>query len=87
MAASVATYCPSRLVELSKSKSTQPKFARRWATLYLFVVSVSHVPMNVEYPAAVCFQGPARRPIAHLGARDESQVDAVGDPDGAVNPD
>ena len=32
-AATVATYCPSREVEYSKSKSTQPRFTRRWATL------------------------------------------------------
>ena len=37
MAATVAAYCPSRVVEHPKSKSTQPKFAssRRWATLYI----------------------------------------------------
>ena len=34
VAATVTTYCPSRVVEDSKSKSNQPRFARRWATLY-----------------------------------------------------
>ena len=34
MAATVATCCPSRVVEHPKSKSTQPRFARRSATLY-----------------------------------------------------
>ena len=33
-AATVATYCPSRMVEHPKSKSTQPRFATRWVTLY-----------------------------------------------------
>ena len=33
-AATAATYCPSRVVEHPKSKSTQPRFARRWVTLY-----------------------------------------------------
>ena len=56
--------------------------------MYLFVlVGVSHVPVNVEYPTTLRFQRSARRPVAHLGARDEAQVDAVGDSDGAVNPD
>ena len=33
-AATVATYCPSKPGELPKSKSTQPRFASRWVTLY-----------------------------------------------------
>ena len=33
-ATTVATYCPSRMVEHPKSKSTQPRFASRWVTLY-----------------------------------------------------
>ena len=38
MAATVAAYCPSRVVE---SKSTQPRFARRWATLYKHLLLLS----------------------------------------------
>ena len=34
VAATVATYCPSRIVEHSKSKSTKPRFATRCVTLY-----------------------------------------------------
>ena len=33
VAAIVATYCPSRMVEHSRSKSTQPRFATSWVTL------------------------------------------------------
>ena len=33
-AATVATYCPSRMVELPKSKSTQPRYATARVTLY-----------------------------------------------------
>ena len=33
-AAPVDTFCPSRMVEHPKSKSTQPRFVRRWDTLY-----------------------------------------------------
>ena len=34
-AATVATYCPSRMVEHPKS---QPRFATRWVTLYVFCI-------------------------------------------------
>ena len=33
-AATVATYCPSRMVEHPKSKSTQPRFSTTRVTLY-----------------------------------------------------
>ena len=33
LAATVATYCPIRMVEHPKSKSTQPRFATRWGNL------------------------------------------------------
>ena len=33
-AATVATYCPSRMVEPPKSKSTQPRYATTRVTLY-----------------------------------------------------
>ena len=33
-AATVATYCPNRMVEHPKSKSTQPRFSTRCDTLY-----------------------------------------------------
>ena len=35
LAIAVAIFCPSRMVEHPKSKSTQPRFVRRWDTLYL----------------------------------------------------
>ena len=38
VAATVATYCPSRMVEHPKSKSTQPRFATRCVTLYLNLI-------------------------------------------------
>ena len=33
-AATVATYCTSRMVEHPKSKSTQPRSSRTWDALY-----------------------------------------------------
>ena len=43
MAATVATLCPSRVVEHSKSKSTQPRFAKRWARATLEICyNLSH---------------------------------------------
>ena len=35
VAATVDTYCPSSMVEHPKSKSTKPRFATRWLTLYV----------------------------------------------------
>ena len=37
VAANVAAYCQSWMVEQPKSKSTQPRFATRWVTLYMVV--------------------------------------------------
>ena len=34
-AATVATYCPSRMVELPKSKETQPRYSTTRVTLYM----------------------------------------------------
>ena len=45
MAATVATYCPSRMVEHPKSKSTQPRFATRWVTLYMMSAKFSDFPV------------------------------------------
>ena len=50
----VATYCPSRMVEHPISKSTKPRFATRWVTLYInvlerrviFPVFPRDIPMN-----------------------------------------
>ena len=55
------------------------------AHLSQLLVAVTGVPVNVEYPAGVLPQRPARRAVAHLGARDEAQVDPVGDPGGSVS--
>ena len=44
MAAAVATYCPSRVVEHPKSKSTKPRFASRRVTLY----NVTHCRYSKE---------------------------------------
>ena len=54
--------------------------------LFFFDVCVNDVPVNVENPARGRSQRPARRPVAHLRARDETKVDPVGDSDGAVSP-
>ena len=43
MAATVATYFPGRVMEHPKSKSTQPRSARRWATLYVYCLYITHV--------------------------------------------
>ena len=37
-AATVATYCPSRMVEHPKSKSTQPRYSTTRVTLYAHIV-------------------------------------------------
>ena len=37
-AATVATYCPSRVVEHPKSKSTKPRYATRCVTLYMLLI-------------------------------------------------
>ena len=53
MAVTVANYCPSRMVEHPKSKSTQPRFATRWVTLY--VSSFAHCVSNVRCGAEQFF--------------------------------
>ena len=44
-AATVATYCPSRMVEPPKSKSTQPRYATTRVTLYW----VTHLVANLGW--------------------------------------
>ena len=40
-AATVATYCPNRMVEHPKSKSTQPRYSTTRVTLYCHVSSLT----------------------------------------------
>ena len=60
MAATVATYCPSRMVKHSKSKSTQPRFATRWVTLYnssLDVLEAVEAGALLEHARRVLHEG------------------------------
>ena len=54
VAATVATYCPSRMVEHPKSKSTQPRFATRCVTLYrgrkMQIFSLIHANLESQIP-------------------------------------
>ena len=36
LAVTADSYCPCRLVEHLRSKTTQPRFARKWDTLYKY---------------------------------------------------
>ena len=50
-AATVATYCPSRVVEHPKSKSTQPRYSTTRVTLYYQarLYRVTHLLANLSW--------------------------------------
>ena len=45
----------SKMVDHSKSKSTQPRFARRWVTLYVIFTLFDFLFIGLGHLATVCF--------------------------------
>ena len=73
-AAAVDTFCPSRTFEHSKSKSTQPRFKDRCATLYLFEINATNIKRFFSSPSVPkdrrCRVGhPLRQAGAHSQVR------------------
>ena len=60
-AATVATYCPSRMVELPKSKSTQPRYSTTRVTLYVRPLYLSLSQEKGNLPPNLHVQPRAKR--------------------------